>query len=61
MLADNVAMRTIMDHYGAFWQRDDVGVVTTVIDVPDAHDLSLSRDTIAEIKHTARQVIRAVG
>jgi protein lysine acetyltransferase len=61
MLADNVAMRTIMDHYGAFWQRDDVGVVTTVIDVPDAQDLSLSRDMIAEIKHTARQVIRAVG
>jgi hypothetical protein len=54
-------MRTIMDHYGAFWQRDDVGVVTTVIDVPDARDLSLSRDMIAEIKHTARQVIQAIG
>jgi CRP-like cAMP-binding protein len=61
MLADNVAMRTIMDHYGAFWQRDDVGVVTTVIDVPDPAHLSLSRDMVAEIKHTARQVIRAVS
>ncbi|WP_343575524.1 GNAT family N-acetyltransferase [Mycobacterium sp.] len=61
MLADNVAMRTIMDHYGAFWQRDDVGVVTTVIDVPDTRDLSLSCDMIAEIKHTAHQVIRAVS
>ncbi len=39
MLADNVAMRTIMDHYGALWQRDDIGVVTTVIDVPDPRDL----------------------
>jgi protein lysine acetyltransferase len=61
MLADNVAMRTIMDHYGAFWERDDIGVVTTVVDVPDLDDLSLSRDMVAEIKHTARQVIRAVS
>ena len=61
MLADNVAMRTLMDHYGAFWERDDIGVVTTVVDVPDLDDLSLSRDMVAEIKHTARQVIRAVS
>jgi protein lysine acetyltransferase len=61
MLADNVAMRTIMDHFGAFWERDDVGVVTTVIDVPDPHHLPLSRGMAAEIKRTARQVIRAVG
>ena len=61
MLADNVAMRAIMDHYGAFWERDDVGVVTTVIDVPDIRHLSLSRDMVTEIKQTARQVIRAVG
>ena len=61
MLADNVAMRTIMDHYGAFWERDDIGVVTTVVDVPDLDDLSLSREMIAEIKHIARQVIRAVS
>jgi protein lysine acetyltransferase len=61
MLADNVAMRTLMDHYGAIWERDDIGVVTTVVDVPDLHDLSLSRDMVTEIKHTARQVIRAVS
>lgn len=61
MLADNVAMRTIMDHYGAFWERDDVGVVTTVIDVPDVRHLSLSGEMVAEIKRTARQVIRAVS
>lgn len=61
MLADNVAMRTLMDHYGAFWQRDDVGVVTTVVDVPDSAHLSLDRDMITSIKHAARQVIRAVS
>jgi protein lysine acetyltransferase len=61
MLADNVAMRTIMDHYGALWERDDIGVVTTVIDVPDTRDLPLSRDMTEKIKRTARQVIRAVS
>jgi protein lysine acetyltransferase len=61
MLADNVAMRTIMDHYGAFWERDDVGVVTTVIDVPDPRNLPLTRDMAANIERVARQVIRAVG
>ena len=61
MLADNVAMRTIMDHYGAFWQRDDVGVVTSVIDVPDLRRLPLSGDMVDKIKHTARQVIRSVN
>jgi protein lysine acetyltransferase len=61
MLADNVAMRTIMDHCGAFWQRDDVGVVTSVIDVPDLRRLPLSSDMVDKIKHTARQVIRSVN
>jgi protein lysine acetyltransferase len=61
VLADNVAMRTIMDRYGAFWERDDVGVVITVIDVPDPRDLPLSRDMTNKIKHLARQVIQAVS
>jgi RimJ/RimL family protein N-acetyltransferase len=61
MLADNVAMRTIMDHYGAVWERDDVGVVITVIDVPDPRRLPLSSDMVAKIKYTARQVIRTVN
>jgi protein lysine acetyltransferase len=61
MLADNVAMRAIMDHYGAVWERDDVGVVITVIDVPEPRDLPLSRDMTANIERVARQVIRAVG
>jgi protein lysine acetyltransferase len=61
MLADNVAMRAIMDRFGAIWERDDVGVVTTVIDVPDPHDLPLSRDMANSIRRVARQVIRGVG
>ncbi|MBS4729161.1 GNAT family N-acetyltransferase [Mycobacterium sp. SM1] len=58
-LSENVPMRAIMDHYGAIWQRDDVGVVSTVIDVPD--DWPFGRDMAEQIRHVARQLIRAVG
>jgi protein lysine acetyltransferase len=61
VLSDNLPMRAIMDHYGAFWERDDVGVVTTVIDVPDPRDLPLGKKLTNQIKHVARQVIQAVG
>jgi hypothetical protein len=50
-----------MDRYGAIWQREDVGVITTVIDVPRARGLDLGRDMVAQIKRVARQVIEAVG
>lgn len=59
MLSDNVPMRSIMDHYGAVWQREDVGVITTVIDVP--HRLIFGRHMAEQIKRVARQVIEAVG
>jgi RimJ/RimL family protein N-acetyltransferase len=61
MLSDNLPMRTIMDHYGAVWERDDVGVVTTVIDVPELHQLPFGRDMAGQIKRVARQVIQAVS
>lgn len=59
MLSDNAPMRTIMDHYGAVWEREDVGVVTTVIDVP--RRLTFGHDMANQIKRVARQVIGAVG
>ncbi|ORW19201.1 acetyltransferase [Mycobacterium palustre] len=59
MLSDNAPMRAIMDRYGAVWQREDVGVITTVIDVPRRP--SLGRDVADEIRRVARQVIEAVG
>ncbi|GFG74865.1 GNAT family N-acetyltransferase [Mycobacterium botniense] len=61
MLSDNLPMRAIMDHHGAVWQRDDVGVVTTVIDVPDPRRLPFSQDMADRIIRVARQVIQAVG
>jgi CRP-like cAMP-binding protein len=61
MLSDNLSMRALMDRFGASWRRDDVGVVTTVIDVPDIRHLPIRRDVADEINHVARQVIQAVG
>jgi hypothetical protein len=61
MLSDNVPMRAIMDHYGAVWEREDVGVITTVIDVPGQRDLIFGRDMADQIKRVARQVIEALG
>ena len=61
MLSDNAPMRAIMEHYGAVWQREDVGVITTVIDVPRRRDPTLRRDVADQIKRVARQVIEAVG
>jgi protein lysine acetyltransferase len=61
MLSENLPMRTIMDRYGAVWEREDVGVITTVIDVPRRSDLDLKRDVADQIERVARQVIEAVG
>lgn len=62
ILSDNLAMRTIMERHGAVWQRDeDFGVVTTVIDVPDADHLPFDAAQADRIRDTARQVIRAMG
>jgi protein lysine acetyltransferase len=61
MLSENLPMRTIMDRYGAVWQREDVGIITTVIDVPRRRDLHLKRGMADQIERVARQVIEAVG
>ncbi|WP_156686538.1 GNAT family N-acetyltransferase [Mycobacterium sp. Marseille-P9652] len=61
MLSDNAPMRTIMDRHGAEWQREDIGVITTVIDVPRRRDLPFRRDLTEQIQRVARQVIEAVG
>ncbi len=61
MLSGNVAMRAIMDHYGAVWQREDVGVIATMIDVPSRREAGLKRDMADRINRVASQVIEAVG
>jgi CRP-like cAMP-binding protein len=61
MLSDNVPMRAIMGRYGAVWQREDIGVITTIIGVPRLRDLHIKRDMAEEITRMARQVIEAAG
>ncbi len=61
MLSDNLPMRTIMDRHDAVWQREDVGVITTVIDVPGPRDLGFGREMADQIKQVARQVIEAMS
>jgi CRP-like cAMP-binding protein len=61
VLTDNLPMRTILDRYGAVWHRDDLGVVTTVVDIPPPEGLSMSRELSGQIRDATRQVIRAVG
>ena len=61
VLADNLPMRTILDKFGARWHRDDLGVVTTVIDVPRPAELDFSPELVRQLRGVARQVIRAVG
>ena len=61
VLSDNVPMRAILNHFGACWHRDDLGVVITDFDVPDPVALTLDPELVGQIRGVARQVIRAVG
>lgn len=61
VLSDNVPMRTILDRFGAQWERDEPGVVTTVFDVPKDTALQIDSVLAREIRDVARQVIQAVG
>jgi protein lysine acetyltransferase len=61
VLTENYPMRAILDHFGAVWHRDDLGVVTTVVDVPKPSELPCSAALVQQIRAVTRQVIRAVG
>ena len=61
VLSDNMPMRTILDRFGAHWERDEPGVVTTVFDVPKLDALQIDPALAGEIRDVARQVIQAVS
>lgn len=61
VLSENAPMRAILEHHGAYWERDDASIVTTVIDVPDPADLPFGQDMADRIKEVGRQAIQAVG
>lgn len=61
VLSDNHPMRAILDRFDADWHRDDLGVVTTVVDVPDPRSLRLPASLVKKIRGVTSQVIKAVG
>jgi CRP-like cAMP-binding protein len=61
VLSDNVPMRAILDRFGADWHRDDLGVVTTDIDVPRPPNPPFTPELTRQILGVTRQVIRVVG
>ncbi len=61
MLAGNLPMRSIVDRFGAQWQREEPGVVTTDFPVPPLESLRLDAASAAQIAAVARQAMRAVG
>jgi CRP-like cAMP-binding protein len=61
VLSDNYPMRAILDHFHAVWHRDDLGVVTTVIDVPRPPNPPFSPALTKRIRDMTRQVVRVVG
>lgn len=61
VLSENAPMRAILDRMGACWERDDPGVVTTVIEVPGEDQLPFGREVADQIKEVGRQAIQAVG
>lgn len=58
VLSENYPMRAILDRAGAHWEREDLNVVTTVVDVPD---VSMDPQRYRAIYEMAQQVMRAVG
>lgn len=61
VLSDNQPMRAILDHFGARWHRDDLGVVATEIDVPQPPNPPFSSALTKQVRDVTRQVVRAVG
>jgi RimJ/RimL family protein N-acetyltransferase len=61
VLSDNMPMRNIIDRFGAHWEREEPGVVTTVFDVPKSGGLQIDSGLAAQIRDMARQVLRAIG
>jgi CRP-like cAMP-binding protein len=61
LLAENHAMRGILERFGAQWQRDEPGVVTTIFEVPGIEDLRVSPQVAEEIRAMTREVVRASG
>jgi CRP-like cAMP-binding protein len=61
VLTENYPMRAILDHFAAVWHRDDLGVVATVIDVPEPRNPPFTPELTKQIRDMTCQVVRVVG
>jgi hypothetical protein len=61
VLNDNLPMRAILDRFGAVWHRDDLGIVTTVIDVPRPPNPPFTSELVRQVRDMTAQVVRVVG
>nr|WP_235678030.1 GNAT family N-acetyltransferase [Mycolicibacterium sarraceniae] len=61
VLSDNMPMRSILDRFGAKWEREEPGVVITEFDVPKTDALQIDPALAAEIRASVGQVLRAIG
>jgi protein lysine acetyltransferase len=59
LLTDNAPARALLDRLDADWERDEPGVITATIDVPDPNDLPLKSNSVKQIRDVARQVMQA--
>jgi hypothetical protein len=59
VLADNLPARALLDRLDAPWIREEPGVVAATIDVLEPEKLPGKINHLKEIRHVARQVIRA--
>ena len=60
VLADNAAMRAVLDRVGAHWSLEEPGVVAATIDVADVRDL-IPPDTAAALQTAAREIVTAAS
>jgi RimJ/RimL family protein N-acetyltransferase len=61
VLSDNYPMRAILDRFGAEWHRDDLGVVTTDINVPRAPNPPFTPELTKQIRNMTAQVVKVIG
>jgi CRP-like cAMP-binding protein len=59
VLTDNAPARAMLDRFSAIWERDEPGIVTTTVNVPDSKDLPIHPKLVKQIGDVARQVIEA--
>jgi protein lysine acetyltransferase len=59
VLSDNLPARALLDRLDAPWIREEPGVVSATIEVPEPSQLPVKLKHLKEIQDTARQVIRA--